>query len=311
MRVVISEFMDPAAVASLAERFDTAFDPEMAERREPLKRLIAEADALIVRNKTQVDGELLAAAPRLKVVGRLGVGLDNIDVLTCKSRRIEVIPATGANALAVAEYVIAAAMILLRGAYSSTEAVAAGKWPRSAMGNGRELSGKTLGVVGFGQIGQLTGRLARALGMKVIGFDAVIPVDNPMWSAERTAPRKFDELLRDADVISIHVPLTPATRGLIDASKLALMKSEAILINTSRGQVVNEAVLAAALRAGKLGGAALDVFEHEPLAAGTPLAECPRLLLTPHIAGVTRESNVRVSTMIAEKVAAALDRHRG
>jgi (S)-sulfolactate dehydrogenase len=311
MRVVISEFMDPAAVASLAERFDTAFDPEMAERREPLKRLIAEADALIVRNKTQVDGELLAAAPRLKVVGRLGVGLDNIDVLTCKSRRIDVIPATGANALAVAEYVIAAAMILLRGAYSSTEAVAAGKWPRSAMGNGRELSGKTLGVVGFGQIGQLTGRLARALGMKVIGFDAVIPVDNPMWSAERTAPRKFDELLRDADVISIHVPLTPATRGLIDASKLALMKSEAILINTSRGQVVNEAVLAAALRAGKLGGAALDVFEHEPLAAGTPLAECPRLLLTPHIAGVTRESNVRVSTMIAEKVAAALDRHRG
>ncbi len=311
MRVVISEFMDPAAVASLAERFDTAFDPEMAERREPLKRLIAEADALIVRNKTQVDGELLAAAPRLKVVGRLGVGLDNIDVLTCKSRRIDVIPATGANALAVAEYVIAAAMILLRGAYSSTEAVAAGKWPRSAMGNGRELSGKTLGVVGFGQIGQLTGRLSRALGMKVIGFDAVIPVDNPMWSAERTAPRKFDELLRDADVISIHVPLTPATRGLIDASKLALMKSEAILINTSRGQVVNEAVLAAALRAGKLGGAALDVFEHEPLAAGTPLAECPRLLLTPHIAGVTRESNVRVSTMIAEKVAAALDRHRG
>ena len=310
MRVVISEFMDPAAVASLAARFDTAFDPEMAERREPLKRLIAEADALIVRNKTQVDGELLAAAPRLKVVGRLGVGLDNIDVLTCKSRRIDVIPATGANALAVAEYVIAAAMILLRGAYSSTEAVAAGKWPRSAMGNGRELSGKTLGVVGFGQIGQLTGRLARALGMKVIGFDAVIPVDNPMWSAERTAPRKFDELLRDADVISIHVPLTPATRGLIDASKLALMKSEAILINTSRGQVVNEAVLAAALRAGKLGGAALDVFEHEPLAAGTPLAECPRLLLTPHIAGVTRESNVRVSTMIAEKVAAALDRHR-
>jgi (S)-sulfolactate dehydrogenase len=310
MRVVISEFMDPAAVALLAARFDTAFDPEMAERREPLKRLIAEADALIVRNKTQVDGELLAAAPRLKVLGRLGVGLDNIDVLTCKSRGIEVIPATGANALAVAEYVIAAAMILLRGAYTSTEAVAAGKWPRGATGNGRELSGKTLGVVGFGQIGQLTGRLARALGMKVIGFDAVIPADNPMWSAERTAPRKFDELLREADVISIHVPLTPATRGLIDAGKLALMKADAVLINTSRGQVVNEAVLAAALRAGKLGGAALDVFEHEPLASGTPLAECPRLLLTPHIAGVTRESNVRVSTMIAEKVAAALDRHR-
>ena len=309
MRVVISEFMESAAVASLAARFDTACDADLGEHRDRLKRLIADADALIVRNKTLVDGELLAAAPQLKVVGRLGVGLDNIDVLTCKSRGIEIIPATGANALAVAEYVMAAALILLRGAYSSTEAVAAGKWPRPALANGRELAGKTLGVVGFGQIGQLTGRLARALGMKVIGFDAMIPADHPTWWAERTTACKFDEVLHEADVISIHVPLTPATRGLIDAGRLALMKSDAVLINTSRGQIVVEAVLAAALRAGKLGGAALDVFEHEPLAAGSPLAGCPHLLLTPHIAGVTRESNVRVSTMIAEKVAAALERH--
>jgi (S)-sulfolactate dehydrogenase len=310
MRVVISEFLDPAAVASLAARFDTACDADLGEHRDQLKRLIADADALIVRNKTLVDGELLAAAPQLKVVGRLGVGLDNIDVLTCKSRGIEIIPATGANALAVAEYVIAAALILLRGAYSSTEAVAAGKWPRPALANGRELAGKTFGVVGFGQIGQLTGRLARALGTKVIGFDAMIPAEQPMWSAERTTARKFDEVLHEADVISIHVPLTPATRGLIDADRLALMKSDAVLINTSRGEIVVEAALAVALKSGKLGGAALDVFEHEPLAAGSPLAGCPHLLLTPHIAGVTRESNVRVSTMIAEKVAAALERYR-
>ncbi len=310
MRVVISEFMDPAAVAALAARFEVAFDADLGEHRDKLKRLLSDADALIVRNKTQVDGELLAAAPQLKVVGRLGVGLDNIDMLQCKSRGIEVIPATGANALAVAEYVIAAALILLRGAYSSTEAVAAGKWPRAALASGRELAGKTLGVIGFGQIGQLTGRLARALGMKVIGFDAMIPTEHPMWSAERTAARKFDEVLRDADVISIHVPLTPATRGLIDAGRLALMKADAVLINTSRGEIVNEAALATALKSGKLGGAALDVFDHEPLAAGSPLAGCPHLLLTPHIAGVTRESNVRVSSMIAEKVAAALERHR-
>ena len=310
MRVVISEFMDQAAVAVLAVRFEVASDADLGEHRDKLKRLLTDADALIVRNKTQVDGELLAAAPQLKVVGRLGVGLDNIDVLQCKSRGIEVIPATGANALAVAEYVIAAALILLRGAYSSTEAVAAGKWPRAALSGGRELARKTLGVIGFGQIGQLTGRLARALGMKVIGFDALIPTEHPMWSAERTAARKFDEVLRDADVISIHVPLTPATRGLIDADRLALMKADAVLINTSRGEIVNEAALAAALKSGKLGGAALDVFEHEPLAAGSPLAGCPHLLLTPHIAGVTRESNVRVSSMIAEKVAAALEHHR-
>ena len=146
--------------------------------------------------------------------------------------------------------------------------------------------------------------------MKVIGFDAMIPAEHPMWSAERTAARKFDEVLRDADVISIHVPLTPATRGLIDADRLALMKADAVLINTSRGEIVNEAALAVALKSEKLGGAALDVFEHEPLAAGSPLAGCPHLLLTPHIAGVTRESNVRVSSMIAEKVAAALEHHR-
>ena len=310
MRVVISEFMDPAAVAVLAARFEVASDADLGEHRDKLKRLLTDADALIVRNKTQVDGELLAAAPQLKVVGRLGVGLDNIDMLQCKSRGIEVIPATGANALAVGEYVIAAALILLRGAYSSTEAVAAGRWPRAALANGREVAGKTLGVIGFGQIGQLTGKLARALGMKAIGFDAMIPTEHPMWSAERTAARKFDEVLRDADVISIHVPLTPATRGLIDAGRLALMKADAVLINTARGEIVNEAALAAALKSGKLGGAALDVFEHEPLAAESPLAGCPHLLLTPHIAGVTRESNVRVSSMIAEKVAAALERHR-
>lgn len=310
MRVVISEFMDPVAVASLASRFDIAFDADLAERREPLKRLLGDADALIVRNKTQVDAELLLAAPRLKVVGRLGVGLDNIDLPACKSRGIEVFPASGANALAVAEYVIGTAMILLRGAYSSTDAVAAGKWPRAALSNGRELAGKTLGVLGFGQIGQLTGKLARALGMKVIGFDAMIPALHPVWNAERTTARTFDEVLSESDVISIHVPLTPATRGLIDQGRVALMKSDAVLINTSRGEVVNEAVLAAALRAGKLGGAALDVFEHEPLAGGSPLAGCPNLLLTPHIAGVTRESNVRVSSMIAEKVSAALERHR-
>ena len=310
MRIVISEFMDPAAVAQLAARFDTACDEDLAGRRDQLKRLLTDADALIVRNKTQVDGELLAAAPKLKVVGRLGVGLDNIDVLTCKSRGIEIIPALGANALAVAEYVIAAALILLRGAYSSTDAVAAGKWPRPALANGREMAGKTLGVLGFGQIGQVTGKLARALGMKVIGFDAMIPPEHPMWSAERTTARKFDEVLREADVISIHVPLTPATRGLIDAARLGLMKSDAVLINTSRGEILNEAVLAAVLRAGKLGGAALDVFDREPLAAGSPLSGCPRLLLTPHIAGVTRESNVRVSAMIAERVAEALERHR-
>ena len=308
MRVVITEFMDEAAVASLASDCEVTYDAALVDRPADLSVALADADAVIVRNKTQVNGELLAAAPRLKVVGRLGVGLDNIDLPACKARNIEVIPAFGANALAVAEYVIAAAMLLLRGAYASTAAVGDGKWPRAALSNGREIAGKTLGVVGFGGIGRLTGRLARSLGMKVVGFDAQVHADAPAWREEQTAPLAFDELLHTADVVSLHVPLTPATRGLLDAARLARMKHDAILINTARGGVVDEHALAVALRSGKLGGAALDVFEHEPLPAASPLAGCPNLILTPHIAGVTSESNVRVSTMIADRVAAALRR---
>ena len=211
MRVVISEFMDPAAVAALAARFETACDADLGEHRDKLKRLLTDADALIVRNKTQVDGELLAAAPQLKVVGRLGVGLDNIDVLQCKSHGIEVIPATGANALAVAEYVIAAALILLRGAYSSTEAVAAGKWPRAELASGRELARKTLGVIGFGQIGQLTGRLARALGMKVI---AVTRSGKAAAPADAAYPvERIDEALPLADYLIVTTPTIPLNQA--------------------------------------------------------------------------------------------------
>jgi (S)-sulfolactate dehydrogenase len=307
MRVVIAEFMDELAVAALQRRFTTVYDAELADRRGDLLGAVSAADALIVRNRTRVDGALVAAAGRLRVVGRLGVGLDNIDLPACAARGIQVIPATGANALAVAEYVLGAAMVLLRGAYFSTAAVARGDWPRGPLATGRELAGKTLGVIGFGSIGQLTARLARALGMTAIGFDAQIPASSPFWAEQQTTPRRFDDLLRDADVVSLHVPLTPATRRLMDADKLALMKRDAILVNTARGGIVDEAAVAAALREGRLGGAALDVFETEPLPGGSPLADCPNLILTPHIAGVTREANVRVSTLIAEKVAAALD----
>ena len=306
MHVLICEFMDEAAVALLRRRFATTYDPELAARRDELLRLVADADALIVRNRTRVDGELVAAAGKLRVIGRLGVGLDNIDLDACAARGIDVIPATGANALAVAEYVIGTAMVLLRGAYASTAAVGAGEWPRASLSRGRELAGKTLGIVGFGSVGQQTARLGRALGMNAIGFDAGIHPNSPVWAEQHTTPRRFDDLLRDADVVSLHVPQTPATRNLIDAAKLALMKPDAILVNTARGGVVDEAALAAALEAEQIGGAALDVFETEPLPANAPLARCRNLILTPHIAGVTRESNARVSALIAEKVAAAL-----
>jgi (S)-sulfolactate dehydrogenase len=306
MRVVISEFMDQAAVDMIAGHHATHYDRDLVDRRDELKSRLVEADALIVRNRTQVNAELLAAAPRLSVVGRLGVGLDNIDVATCAQRGVDVIPATGANALAVAEYVIGTAMLLLRGAYQSSADVAAGKWPRTALSSGRELHGKTLGVVGFGGIGRLTARLARALGMSVVGFDAQLPAGDPIWQDEGVEPRTLDALLAKSDVVTLHVPLVPATRRLIDASRIAAMKPGAVIVNTSRGGVVDETAVAGALRGGQIGGAALDVFEIEPLPPGSPLAGCPNLVLTPHVAGVTAESNERVSTMIAEKVIAAL-----
>ena len=306
MRIVISEFMDEAAVAALAAHHATVYDRNLVDRRDELAARLADADALIVRNRTQVDAELLAAAPRLTVVGRLGVGLDNIDVAACAKRNVAVIPATGANALAVAEYVIGVAMVLLRGAYFATADVAAGKWPRGALSSGREIAGKTLGIVGFGGIGRLTGRLGRALGMRVIGCDAELAPGDAAWRDEGVEPRTLDALLAEADVLTLHVPLLPATRNLIDAKRIAAMKPGAILVNTARGGVVDETAVAAALASGRLGGAALDVFEKEPLPAGSPLAGCPNLILTPHIAGVTAESNARVSTMIAERVLDAL-----
>lgn len=306
MRIVISEFMDPAAVASLAARFDVRHDATLVDRHDDLAAALADCDALIVRNRTQVTERLLAAAPRLRVVGRLGVGLDNIDLPACEARGITVIPATGANAQAVAEYVLGAAMTLLRGLPGATAAVEIGAWPRGALSSGREIGGKTLGLVGFGGIGRVVARLAHALGMSVLGFDAHIAPADPLWREHGVTPRSFVEVMAEADVVSLHVPLTPATRNLVDAGRIGTMKRDAILINTARGGVVDEAAVAAALRGGRLGGAALDVFATEPLAAGSPLAGCPNLLLTPHIAGVTRESNARVSALIAAKVAAAL-----
>ena len=305
-RIVISEFMDERAVSQLAALHDVLYDPALVD---DMPRLLAEAriaDALVVRNRTQVRGELLAALTRCKVVGRLGVGLDNIDLPGCETRGMQVISASGANALGVAEYVIASAMLLLRGAFTSTADVAAGKWPRLALGNGRETAGKTLGIIGFGSIGQLTARLAQGLGMRVIAFDALLQTDAPVFRQTGVQCVALHELVSGSDVVSLHVPLVDTTRGLFDAARVAAMKAGAILINTSRGHIVDIQAVANALRLGHLGGAAIDVFDNEPLAASAVLVDCPNLLLTPHISGVSAESNERVSFMIADKVLESL-----
>jgi (S)-sulfolactate dehydrogenase len=305
-KVVITEFMDEAAVASLRASFNVLYDPKLVDDAASLMAAVSDADAVIVRNRTQIRGELLAACAKATVIGRLGVGLDNIDVAACEARGMKVIPAAGANALAVAEYVIGTAMVLLRGVYLSSDAVAGGKWPRAALSNGREISGTCLGLVGFGGIGRLTAELAHSLGMTVVAHDPMMPAGSPVWTETGVQCASLEELIGKADVISLHVPFTPGTANMLSAERIAQMKRGAIVINTSRGGIVDEAAVAAALRDGRLGGSAFDVFEPEPLDPGSVWEGCPNAILTPHVAGVTAESNVRVSTMIAAAVARTL-----
>ncbi|MBP0623335.1 hydroxyacid dehydrogenase [Cupriavidus consociatus] len=306
-RICISEFMDPAAVQALTPGFDVRYEPGWVDQRPALLDALPEADALIVRNRTQVDAALLERSPALRVVGRLGVGLDNIDVGACRERGIQVIPAVGANARSVAEYVVTTAAMLLRGAYLASEQVAAGAWPRARLSEGREALGKTLGLIGYGDIGRQTAALAQAFGMQVVAYDPMLSPDDPVWASTGATCVSLETLLEQSDAVSLHVPLVAATRHLIEVGRLAAMKSGAVLINTARGGVVDESALADALRAGHLAGAALDVFEAEPLSAGSPLAGVPNLLLTPHIGGVTREANARVSMLIARQVRQALE----
>jgi (S)-sulfolactate dehydrogenase len=303
--IVITEFMDEAAVRDLAAEFDVLYDPSLVDRTDELQSLAAGCRALIVRNRTQVRGELLAAATRLQAVGRLGVGLDNIDVEACKTRNIAVLPATGANDVSVAEYVITGVLVLLRGAYLSSAEVAAGRWPRNKL-IGREAGGRRLGLVGFGGIARETAKRAAALGMEVVAYDPYLPADHPAWADLGVRRSPIDELLATSDAVSLHVPLTPDTRNLIDAAALGRMPKHAVLVNAARGGVVDEAALARALREDRLGGAMLDVFESEPLPEGSVLEGVPNLILTPHIAGVTEESNTRVSAVTATNIRKAL-----
>lgn len=301
--ILIAEFLDEAALQLVPSRFSVHYDPDLVDRPDELTTRAADARALVVRNRTQVRGDLLAAADKLQVVGRLGVGLDNIDLDACKARGIAVCPATGANDVSVAEYVICTAMMLRRRAYVSTARVAEGQWPRNDL-IGCEVADAVLGLVGFGSIARHVARRAMALDMTVLAYDPFVPATDAVWAQSGVSPAGLDDLTARADVISLHVPLTAQTRGLFSPERLAQMKRSAVLINAARGGVVDEAALAEALKTGRLAGAALDVFDSEPLKgeAAARFAAVPNLILTPHIAGVTDESNVRVSKVTMENV---------
>jgi len=305
-KIVISEFMDIDAVGDNWNAFTVVYEPNLVDQPEELQTALKDASALVVRNRTKVTAALLDEANGLRCVGRLGVGLDNIDLTACKDRGIEVYPAVGANNLSVAEYVLTSAMMLLRSAYLAHDEMMAGAWPRQKC-SGRELAGSTLGLVGFGGIAQLTAQMASSLGVHIAAYDPFLPEDHEAWSGVDRCD--LSSLLGRSDIVSLHTPLTEETRHLINAQTIVGMKDGAVLINAARGGVVDEEALVGALGSGKLAGAALDVFESEPLSqeAAEKLQGLNNVILTPHIAGVTTQSNIRVSAMIGEKVAAHLN----
>ena len=301
--VLISEFMDQEVAKDLVAEFDVHWDPDLWGKRGELLHYAATVRAIVVRNATSVDREFLEAAPHLKVVARLGVGLDNIDVVACRERGVEVCPAIGANANSVAEYVIATAMILLRNrAYFATPDIAAGEWDRLKFAGATEIAGRTIGIVGYGSIGQVVGAKARGMGMEVIACDAMMPDDHPAWSDARRV--SLDDLIAQSDVISLHCPKLPETINLIGKRQFERMKPDVILINSARGGIVNEVDCAEALRTGQIAGAALDTLDVEPITreVGASFQGIENLILTPHIAGITKDSNRRIAEMVAANV---------
>ena len=284
-----------------AENHEIIYDPQLVNDQKKLLEVAHDADAIIVRRLTQVKGKLLDSMIHCKAVGRLGVGLDNIDVSTCHARGIEVIPAIGANARSVAEYVIATSMMLMRTAYLSTHEVINGQWPKERIDQGKEVLGSVLGIVGFGSIGQITADLALKMGFRIVANTyRKSSIDQPIIDGVTYAT--LEELITISDVVSLHLPYTAESRYLFNKSTIAKMKPGAILINTARGGIVDDDALIDAILRGHLSGAAIDVFENEPLAISPKYNNIPNLILTPHIAGITQQSEKRVNKVVVDRV---------
>jgi D-3-phosphoglycerate dehydrogenase len=291
---------DPLAedgLVLLRERCDVRITTGLAEA--DLAARLADVDALIVRSETKVTAKILDAAPRLAVVGRAGVGVDNIDVAAATAHGVYVVNAPLGNIVSAAEHAVALALTLLRRIAEADRSVRAGEWTRSKF-IGRELRGKTLGLVGIGRVGSEVARRAAGFEMKVIAHDPFATEASARAAGAQLVD--LDELLRSADVISLHTPLTEKTRNLINADALAKMKRSAVIVNCSRGEVVDLAALAAALEAGTIAGAALDVYPTEPLPADSPIRGARNTVLTPHIAGSTAEAQVNVAVDVVQQI---------
>ena len=295
--ILISEDVWGAPFQKLEGSFPITRNDDLWSNPEELKASLKDATALVVRNRTKVTAEIIAAAPKLKVIARAGVGLDNIDIKAADAAGVVVVAGLGANAVSVGELTLGLALALLRNVPGHDVATRDGGWVRTP---GRELSGLTWGLLGCGATGLATAKLLQGFSCSVIGYD---PYAKNLSNIELTT---FEEVLKRSDVVSIHMPSTAETNGSINATSLALMKPDAIIVNVGRGEVINEEDLIAALKAKTIAGAALDVRAQEPPVKGE-MESIPNLILTPHVAGITKESQLRINQILTSNIELVLN----
>jgi D-3-phosphoglycerate dehydrogenase len=301
-RVLVCDPIAEDGVATL-KKFGAEVDVKTGLEPEKLKRAVDSYDALIVRSETKVTRELIDAASNLKVIGRAGIGVDNIDVEAATERGIVVVNAPTGNVISAAEHAIALMLALARNIPDANASLKSGKWERARF-LGLEVRGKTLGIVGLGQVGSEVARRARSLEMRVLAHDPFVPEERARSLGVELAT--FEEVLRESDFLTVHTTLSEGTRHLIGEPELGQMKATARIINTARGGIIDEAALDAALREGRLAGAAVDVFEMEPLTSH-PLFENDKAIVTPHLGASTAEAQERVAQDVAEQVVAVIN----
>ncbi|HEX7077616.1 MAG TPA: hydroxyacid dehydrogenase [Candidatus Eisenbacteria bacterium] len=301
-RVLVSDPLSASALAALRTAPGVAVEEVRGLSEDALLPLVRDQDAWIVRGATQVTRRLIGGASRLRWIARAGAGLDNIDVAAAKERGIAVLNVPGANAVAVAELVFGLLIGLFRQIPAADASMRGGGWEKSRF-KGRELRGKTIGIVGLGKIGRAVAARAKAFEMACVGHDPLVP--DAEARAIGVEPLALDALLARADVVTLHAPMTPQTRGMIDAGRIARMPKGAVLVNAARGGLVDEVALLAALRSGALGGAAFDVFAEEP-PADRALVSLPNVVSTPHIGAATVEAQEAVGEEIVRLLLAAM-----
>jgi D-3-phosphoglycerate dehydrogenase len=298
--ILITDGLQDSAIAIMEKVAKVQNQPDISA--DDLIKAVPAVDAVIVRGRTKVTADVLAAASKLKVVGRAGVGVDNIDLNAAKAKNVVVVNAPQSTSVAVAEHTFALLLSLARQVPLADAGLRRGEWLKKKL-EGFELYGKTLGIIGMGRIGAHVAARAAGFGMLCLGYDPLIPADE---IAKRGAqPAELKNLLNKSDILTLHVPLTPETRGLINAERIAQMKRGVRIVCTARGNLLDETALLAALESGQIAGAALDVFAQEPV-VDSPLVKHPKVVCTPHIAAQTAEAQERAARDIAEEILTVL-----